>query len=100
MLLEIFLPCLFFGLTKTLSPIVGYIHTIPVKTIGMGLLNPVASSKEKYPSSQWGNAELVQAMMRGGAFSNADHLLVIGEERRDGQKDPDDVNETKPKGLV
>ena len=35
-----------------------------------------------------------------GAFFNADRLLVLREERRDGQKNRDDVNGDKLKDLV
>ena len=37
---------------------------------------------------------------RGGAFSNADHLRTLGEERRDGKKDRDASYKIKLKGLV
>ena len=39
-------------------------------------------------------------MMGKGEFSNVDHLLVLMEERSDGQKIQDDVNDAKFKGLV
>ena len=39
-------------------------------------------------------------MPEGGAFPNADHLLVLREERCDGQKNRDDANDAKLKGLV
>ena len=53
---ETFLPRLFFGKTKTLSPVVGYLSTIPVKKSRLGFLNPVASAQEKYLLSQQGSA--------------------------------------------
>ena len=40
---ETFLPRLFFGKKKTLSPIVGDLSTMLVKKYGLGLLNPVTS---------------------------------------------------------
>ena len=43
-----FLPRLFFGKSKSLSPIVGTIRKIPVKKSGLGLLIPVTSAIEKY----------------------------------------------------
>ena len=52
MIRETFLPRLFSGKTKTLSPIVGALSTIPVNKFGLGLLNPVTSSQEKYLSSR------------------------------------------------
>ena len=33
-------------------------------------------------------------------FSNANHLLALREERRDGQKTQDGINDDKLKGLV
>ena len=39
-------------------------------------------------------------MKGGGVFSNANHLLVLEEEMRDGQKNWDEVNDTTFKGLV
>ena len=39
---ETFLPSLFFGKMKTLSPILGTLSTMPFKKAGLGLLNPVA----------------------------------------------------------
>ena len=41
MIRETFLHRLFFGITKTLSPIVGALSTMPVSKYGMGLLNIV-----------------------------------------------------------
>ena len=38
--------------------------------------------------------------MGGGAFSNADHLRTLGEERRDRNKDRDAAYKTKIKVLV
>ena len=86
MIREIFLSRIFFGKTKPLSPISGALSKIPVKKSGLGLLNPVTSVKEKYLSSQWGSAELIWDVMGGGELSNADQLLALGEERRDGKK--------------
>ena len=39
-------------------------------------------------------------MMGRGALSNADHLMEIRVERRDGKKNQNEVNETKLRGLV
>ena len=73
---------------------------MPVKKDGLGLLNLGMSENEKYPSSQRGSAELIWATTGGGAFSNIDHLLEIGEGMRDRQKHQDDAKKTKLKGLV
>ena len=43
-----FLPRLFFGKSKSLSPIVGTLSKILVKKSGLGLLIPVTSANEKY----------------------------------------------------
>ena len=95
-----FLPRLFFGKTKTLAPILGYLNIIPVNKSGLGILNPVNSAHDKYLSSQQGSVELVRAMTGGGAFSNADHLRTPSEEQHDGEKDRDAAYETKLMGLV
>ena len=79
MIQENFLYRPFFRKTKTLSPIVGDIVTMPFKKYGLGLLNPVTSAQEKYLISQWGSAELIQAVTEGGTFSNADHIWTLGE---------------------
>ena len=63
-----------------------------VKKSRLGLLNPVTSAKEKYLGFQRGSAELIWAVTGRGAFSNANHLLGIGEERGDGQKNQDEAN--------
>ena len=76
----------FFGNTKTLSSIVRALSTMSVKKSGLELLHPASSAKEKYLISQRASAELIWAMMGGGAFSNANHLLALREERRDRKK--------------
>ena len=84
---ETFLPRLFFGKTKKLSPIVGTLITMTIKVAGPGLLNPVTSANETCLRYKRGSAELIRSMTGGGAFSNSDHLRTLGEERCDGQKD-------------
>ena len=56
--------------------------------------------KRKIPKFSAGSAELIWATTGGGAFSNIDHLLEIGEGMRDRQKHQDDAKKTKLKGLV
>ena len=70
MIRETFLPRIFFGNTKNLFPVVGVLSTIPVKKYGLGLLNLVTSSQEKYLSSTRGSTEIVRAVTGGGVFSN------------------------------
>ena len=62
---------------------------MPVKKPGLGILNPVASAQEKYFISQQGIVELTRAVMGGGAFSNADYLLTLGEEILEVKQDLD-----------
>ena len=83
---ETFLPRLFFGKTKTLSPIVGDISKVLVNKDILRLLNPVTSAQEKDLISTQGSVELVRAMTREGAFSNSDHLRTLGEEISDRNK--------------
>ena len=47
MIQETFFPRLFFVNTKTFSPIVGTLSTMPIKVARLGLINPVMPSKEK-----------------------------------------------------
>ena len=73
---------------------------MPVKKSVMGLLNPVTSAKEKYLISQRGSTEMGWTVTGGGSFSNSDHLRTLSEERRDGNKDQDVIQESRLKGLV
>ena len=68
---------------------------MPIKVDGIGLLNTVASAKEKYLSSQRGSAELIRAVTGEGH-----HLRTLGEEILDRKKDWEAANKTKLKGLV
>ena len=65
MIRETFLPCLFFGKKKSLSPVVGALIMMPVKKSSLGLLKSVTSAQQKYLSSNRGNAELVRDVMGG-----------------------------------
>ena len=100
MISENSLPRLFFGNTKTLSPVVGSLSTMPDKKAGLGILNPVTSAQEKYLGSTRGSVELVRAVTGGGEFSNANHLWTISEERRDGKKAWDIAYKSRLKVLV
>ena len=44
--------------------------------------------------------ELVRGVLGGGAFSDADHIQTLSEERRDGKKDRGAAYKSKFKGLV
>ena len=73
---------------------------MPFNKAGLGLLNPVISAQEEYLSSTRGSAELLQAVTRGGAFSNDNHLWNLSEERCDRKKDRDITYKSRLKGLV
>ena len=45
MIRETFLPHIFFGKMKTLSPVVGALSMMTVSKAGLGLLNPVKSDQ-------------------------------------------------------
>ena len=64
------------------------------------LLNSATSAKDKYQSSQKSSAEIIQAVTGGGELSNANYLMELREERGAGQKNRDNANDTKLKGLV
>ena len=63
-------------------------------------MNHVTSANKKYLSLQHVSTEFIWDVTWGGAFYNANHLLLIREERHDRQKKRDDVNDAKLKGLV
>ena len=50
---------------ETLSPVVAVLSKMPVNKSGLGILNPVTSSQEKYLSSTRGSAELVRVVTGG-----------------------------------
>ena len=77
MIWETFLPFLFLGKYKNISPIVVTLITMTVKKSGLGLLNPVISANKKYTSFQCAIKKLIQAVMEEGVFSNANHLLDL-----------------------
>ena len=74
------LPCLFFGNTKNLPPVIGALSMMPAKKSTLGLLNPVTASQENYLRSTQGITELVRGVTGGGVFSNANHLRTLSEE--------------------
>ena len=59
MIQEIFLPLIFFGKTKNLSPILGALSMILINLDVLGLLNTLTPAKDKYLSSHWGSAEMI-----------------------------------------
>ena len=81
-----FLPRLLLGTTKTLSPIVGALSKMPIRTVIIRLLNIVTSAKEKYLKSQRVSAELIWPVMGGGVFSNTNHIGKLGKKGTMGRK--------------
>ena len=79
MIWETFLPHLFFGNSKYLSPIVGDLSTTTVNKSSLGLLNPVTSANKKYLSLQCASTKFIRAVTGEGTFSNSYHLLALKE---------------------
>ena len=50
---------LFFGISKTFPPVVGYLDTFPVNKSGLSLHNSVTSSSRIYTSSLHASYELI-----------------------------------------
>ena len=96
---ETFLPCLFFGKSKTSPPLIGSLSMLPVNKSGMGLHNPVASVKDKYNSLLCLSCKLIGTVTGERAFSNADHVQVVKGERWDGKKYWGVVNDAKLPGI-
>ena len=59
---------------------------VPVKKVGLVLLNPVTSVNKKDLSSQPANTELIRSVTGEEWFSIANRLLALREEIFDGQK--------------
>ena len=72
----IFLPRLFFINSKSLTPLIGTLSTIPAKKANLGLQNPVMSAKNNL-SSQCTRAELILAVMGEVKLSTANKLLEL-----------------------
>ena len=51
LLLETSLPQIFFRESKSLTPLIGALSTMPVNKASMGLLNPMTSADGKHLSS-------------------------------------------------
>ena len=85
LLRETFLPCLFFGKSKSPLLIVGTLSIILVKKDGLGLQNSVKSANEKLPSLQRVRMELIRDVTGEGKLLTADHLQTVKEERSEGK---------------
>ena len=71
-----------------------------VNKSGLGLQNPVTSAADKCTSLLCSNSKMIGAVTGKMDFSTADHIKVVKEERRYGNKYWDDVNDTKLQGNV
>ena len=60
----------------------------------------MTSTNKNYISSKCEITEFILDVTGEGAFSNANHLLTIKEERRDGDKNRDGINNSKLKDYV
>ena len=90
-----FLPCLFFGESKYLPPIVGTLSTMPVNKSNLGIQDLVTSSNDKYLSLICTSRDLIGSLAGESEFSTTYNLQAVKEERCDGKKTWDDVNNTK-----
>ena len=57
----------------------------PVNIYGMGLQNPVISVEEKYTSLLRASFDIIGAVTVKRGFSTTDHILVVKEEKWDGE---------------
>ena len=74
---ETFLPCLLFGKSKTLPPIVGALSKLPVKKSEMGLQSIMTSSKEKYTSLLRVRDNIIDAFKDKRLFSTTNHIKEV-----------------------
>ena len=56
---ETFLPCLFFGESKSLTPLIGTLSTMPVKKDSLGFQNTVTSVNENFLRLRCARMDLV-----------------------------------------
>ena len=96
----IFLPCFFFGKLKYLPSIAVTLSTFPLKKSGLGFQNTVTSDNENFLSLQHLSTEIIRAVMGESEFSTAGHLQLVNEERRDGRKTRDNINNVKLEVIV
>ena len=68
---------------KTLPPVLGALSTLRVKKYRLGLQNHLASSAEKYNSLLHARCELIGTANGKKAFSTANHIWAVKEDRRD-----------------
>ena len=71
-----------------------------VKKSGLGLQYLVTSANNKYLSSLRASRNLIGAVTEASKFSTASHLLMIREERSDGQKIRYHANNAKNQGTI
>ena len=95
-----FLPHLFFGKTKTLSPIIEKLNPMPVKKSWLGLQNTLTPAHRKFESSQHASAELVNAVTGNINFSTTYHIREAREEWSEEKKTRDKANKIKLEETV
>ena len=83
---ETFLPCLLFGKSKTLPPIVGALSKMPVKKSEMVLQSIVTSLKEKYTSLLRVSDNIIDSFKDKRVFSTTNHIQEVKGDRRNGKK--------------
>ena len=71
---------------------------MPIKMGGLGFLNPVMSSNEKYLSSQLGSSELIRAMMGEGHSPMPTTYGLLGNKSVKGRNTG--KSQTKPNSRV
>ena len=76
------LPRIFFGISKTLPPVVGGLSKLPVKKSGMGINHPVMSAADKYTKSLCASYELIDVVTIKRDFQA---LITFGRLKRRGR---------------
>ena len=71
---ENFLPRLFFGKSKKVPPVLGYLSTLLVNKSGMGLQNPVTLETEKYNNLLRASYKIIGEVTGKKAFSANDRI--------------------------
>ena len=97
---ETFLPRIFFGKSKTLTPFIGALSTFPVKKYRLDLQNPMTAAKDKYKvcyvqSTRW--------LVKSRASRRFKPLIPFRRLKgRDmtGKNDRDVTNDSKLRGIV
>ena len=73
----IYLPRLFFVISKTLPPVVVDLSTLSVNKFGLVLNNPMPSENDRYNSLIRASCNMIGAVTYKRVFSTADHIRVV-----------------------